>query len=163
MITARKILEEYEAARKMGGTYVEIFSNPSQDELSFFKGNNIRFIAVASSRKVYVADASKIIHDMMKKLLQLRIPSDSAVFSLSKHAEPCCSDWLEGLARKIGGTYRTYQSDLVGAMQLYATGDYSLASRKEEARDVLDELLDQNWSWADKYVQVTPYMRQVKR
>ena len=164
MITAKQIIEEYEASRKIGRNYIEIFSNPSQSELTTFKGENIRFIADASSRKVYVANADKVIHYIMKDMLHLKPPSNITVFIFNGVSEIGCSYWLEGEAAKRGQSYKVTNLDQIGALRAYASGNIeSEESSAEDAQKVLTELLERDWSWVDKYIEVTPYLRRVKR
>ena len=159
MLTARQIIEEYEAAKTVGKNYVEIFSNPTKSELDSFNGEHLRFIADATTKKVYVADAVIAIHYDIKKILRLKVPPSSTKIIYEIKSEPGCSDWLEGMAWRHGdGMYKMLNSD-----QLFGLQDYSEEGSEkvpaELAKKVLSELLEKDWSWVDKYIKVTSWLK----
>lgn len=68
MITSNQIIklsEEYFNTKKVHGFDVPVYRNPTSDEVKSLKVMNVgvRFIADSKSRKVYIWDASKSIHN----------------------------------------------------------------------------------------------------
>jgi len=144
MITSSQIIEEFEAAKKIGKNYIEVFSNPTLKELIKL-GPEIRFLADDSTKKIYVCDAVIGLHNDMKKIINLEPPNDSITQDFIG-TEISCSDWLEGLSRKRGSVYVMTSSDLL------EFGRFELKQ----------SLFQKDWSWVDRYILVSPYLQRMQ-
>lgn len=93
MIRARDMLivEEFERGFKIHNDYVEVYSNPTRDELKEL-GEVIRFVAHLPSRIVYVWDAYLAMHDTILDKLGLTKPRDRI-------------DYLKGTMKREGNSY----------------------------------------------------------
>jgi hypothetical protein len=148
MITSKQItavLEIYSKSRAVSGEHkVDIYENPtSSDITSIFKTareenrkvGEIRFIADAKSKKVYIADSYYIIHYHMYNTLNLM------------------GDF---------GTYLNYPNLFDGIAVLYngkitmnGWDRFSLQIPRiniPETRNWFDKLFSYDWSFADRYI-----------
>lgn len=91
MIRANHIVEEYETAFKINKEYIEIFSNPSRQEMRDL-GDVIRFVAHGPTKKLYVWDAYLAMHNEILYRLGLTKSWDKI-------------DYLKGTAKSEGGHY----------------------------------------------------------
>jgi hypothetical protein len=90
MITAKRIIEEYKASfTSQINKYVEIFMNPTRKDL-WTCGSDIRFIADAKEKTIYVWNGNDGLHDEARKALSM--------FGFKFHQLP-------GVASKSGEVY----------------------------------------------------------
>jgi hypothetical protein len=94
MIEAENILsllEEFERGIKFQKDYIEVYSNPSRDELKEL-GDVIRFVAHWPTKKVYVWDAYLAMHSDVMDKMGLTKPWDKI-------------DYLKGTMKQQGSGY----------------------------------------------------------
>ena len=131
MITAKQIIEAYHSIVKVGKKHASTFINPSKSELlKEFRGREIRFFAIPKSKDIYVWDAELATHDDLQDDLIPHISID---------------DVIAGQAEKSGDKYESYTAANVASV-LDEPED-----NKELLKYFLDDLLNQDWSWTEKY------------
>jgi len=142
MITAsyvNNLLEEYHALMKFDDLDIPIFVNPTRSEFREV-GSDVRFIADAEEKKVYVWDASKVIHRTMKYFLGLDTVSPTMFW---------------GEADKRGDNYLCVDSDSIRTFVDFYKQDSSY-------KRYIDKFLSQDWSWVNKYIDMDPYIQEVR-
>ena len=113
-----------------------VFTNPTFPELSKI-GPKVRFIANNGNKVVYVWNFCDGFHTQVALALKL-----TENFSLS--------DLLRGHAeKKDNGTYEMVGSNLL---------DSFLEKMTKRDRVLLDDLMNQDWSWVDDYIKITGWM-----
>ena len=129
MITARKILEEYETIVRLGSyRRADVFVNPSRKEIMSC-GDEIRFTADADKKKIYVWNGEFFIHDNVNP----KIGYGEKWFN-----KPI----LTGLAKEDSPVYYAYESQELESLDL----------RREDKRNILIKILSSDWSWSNRYV-----------
>ena len=119
------------------GKFFEVWTNPSLSELSEI-GEVVRFTADCRTCNLYVWNFSAGHHADVSSALEL----EGTFSSL---------DFLKGAACKgINGTYRMHDSDFLKSFIGRLTGS---------ERKFLTELLNNDWSWVDRYIEVTGKLR----
>jgi hypothetical protein len=138
MIRSSQILEEYLTLLRQGDTGYTIFVNPDRSELREL-GDDVRFIADAKKKKVYVWNA-EILHDEIAEFLHLGV-ADPKKF------------W--GVATRRGQKYIVNKSDtLVYLSYIHITPRFSSSVTSGH----LLEFLSQEWTWLDRYIEATPFI-----
>ena len=122
------LLEKFLDGYKVPGGYTAfVYVNPTRKELSeidYFSEPSARFIADAKTKQVYVWDAGIAIH----RLMWDKFKTDS---------------------RKL------YSDDTL------LTGEYNIKTKEVDTyyaaeynkKEIIQSFLDQDWKWADKYIQ----------
>jgi hypothetical protein len=139
MITSRQInnlLEDYVTGKKFFGYYAELFVNPSQSEISkiikaskeYTDIRELRFIADARLRKVYIWNSYLVLHSSIKR--ELGYPSDN------------CSYLFEGTASIKSG------KPVVIGWDYY----YDMDFMKVPKMNMFIDLLNYKWNWLDNYI-----------
>lgn len=162
MITSKyiiKLSEEYFSMTKTPSGLLEIYVNPTPDELllvskeskSHLGYGEIRFFAVSQQKKVYVFDAYLGMHYQAAPLLHL--PSD-AFSTFSPNLT------LIGKAKLSGKSAEMTSCDVITSFtDKIAQGHF----KSEEMIDYLKRLFAMSWSWCDKYVKCSSFMKQKKQ
>jgi hypothetical protein len=154
MITARFILEKYHSIGRTpkGDTY-HVFTNPSHKELREIVTNvedrdlqRVRFIADNCTKTVYAWEAAFLNHNDARKTLNLRCDRTSTIYINSPWV---CGHMLDGIAEQEGSKFVLTQADTLDGMA--SSADYRVA------------IISQDWSWADRYIVMTPYLESVKK
>ena len=113
-----------------------VFTNPTFPELSRI-GHKIRFIANNGNKVIYVWNFNDGFHTQLALALKL-----------TENFSP--SDLLRGHAeKKDNGTYEMVGSNLL---------DSFLEKMTKRDRVLLDDLMNQDWSWVDDYIKITGWM-----
>ena len=98
----------------------------------------VRFTADRTTGNVYVWDYSSAMHTDMSLHLGL-------------HDTYSSSDFLKGAAKRgLDGRYRMVESHFLQA--------FRRSRLTKEERIILENLLHQDWSWANQYVEVTGWV-----
>jgi len=118
------------------GKSFEVWMNPERTEFSRI-GDVVRFTADLTTRTLYVWDSSAGHHTDVSVGMGLGDAADSTLF-------------LKGAATKTGDeTYVMSGSDFL----------QSFVGRMTSAeRLFLTDLLDQNWDWVNRYIEVTEWL-----
>ena len=135
------VSEEWFATTKLsipnkGG--FEIFVNPTVRD-SKCLGKIIRFTAYNKTKKVYAWGYDKAHHVDVSKAVGIK----------HSYNDP---DLLTGAATLEGGKYKFSSSD--------ALKDFKKAVSSET--EFFQKLLSIDWSWADRYVEITPTIKKLK-
>jgi hypothetical protein len=146
MITSSQILEEYHALLKTSSISVPVFFNPNRSDFREM-GSDVRFIADAEEKKVYAWDASTVIHRTMKYFLGLDTVSPKMFW---------------GEADKHGNDYICIASDSFRIAVENLLFDRRHGNDKSIYQKYVDEFLAQDWTWVDKYIDMTSYIQKVK-
>ena len=138
MITSKyiiKLSEEYFNTKNIRGFDVVIYKNPTLDEIKSLRAVNsgVRFIADAKSKKVYVWDANKSIHnDIFSSLVSWGAIS-----------------W-DNMDYYINGIASVFDS---GRMTFTV---WDFANRpgeiNSEVRNYVITIMNQDWAWLDRYI-----------
>lgn len=146
MIKASQILislNEIYLARIKGFDVIdhEVFVNPSKRELQDL-GTEVRFSADNTTKKIYAWGVNENIHKFVRRALDIscRQPIGRSY----------CSTILEGVAYKSGAIYKMYETDAPFMDMI------DLKHKYDETWFTID------WSWADKYILVTPWIERIK-
>ena len=136
MITAKNLinlLEGYHSSYTIRGKYIEVWTNPTRSDRRKL-GDDIRFIADPHKKIIYAWDADLAVHSMMLRRLDL-----------VRNLDLFCGD-----AFFLGDNYKMNGSDLSGKVYI------------KDEWDNLQEVLDQNWDWLEKYFSgVNKYLFQI--
>jgi hypothetical protein len=118
-----------------------LWANPDESDLNQTP-DLVRFTVDHASRKVYVWDYTCAMHTDMSIHLGLEDPYSSPNF-------------LKGASRRgPDGKYRMVESHFLQA--------FKSSHLTREERDVLGNLLEQDWSWVNKYMEVTKWLESYK-
>ena len=126
-------------ARNATNEEFQIIVNPKKEDVSFL-GKQIRFTADNRTKTVYTWPFSSGHHGDVSIWLGLK---DSY----------SCPDVFRGAAVLENGMYR------------FAASDFLCSFRKnpgEEDRRFLRSLFENNWSWVDLYIEVTPQLNLIE-
>ena len=145
MITSKQILklaEDYEDRKNIYGKDVLIFKNPTSSDIKEIKSQHftteVRFIADAKSRLVYVWDANLAIHAPILKAL--KYPEGSIGNS---------PYLLESLANIVGTKLELTSSQ---ADDMFYFPSFWVNKRNPISQKLLTQLLEYNWTFADRYI-----------
>lgn len=156
MITSSQIIrlseEWFKSIYIRGNVNVPIFKNPSSSdylELKKSKVNEVRFVADNNSRNLYIGDAVTLIHDEIGQASGIDTRSNK--FDEKKLV-------LMGIAALRNGKFvMTESDDLFFSFDLlYRQGEKDW--RGVDLKKKVLSLVNNDWSWCDKYVQVSSYM-----
>jgi hypothetical protein len=155
MIKASDILEEYYSVIPGYGNYIPVFVNPTRSELlqaSQNKSKNksnwfIRFSADAEQEKLYVWSGYLAAHMDARDQLDLKCNGHSL--------EQRCSRIFEGIAEKEGSGFRVTSSH---CLEAFGEVVEERGSKAEKASLFLEDALNQDWSWVDKYIDLSSYI-----
>lgn len=180
MITANliiKISENWFKSVKTSMEIVDIYINPtSSDYLELNKRGirQIRFLADADTREVYIADAMSLTHDQIA--LKLNKPKVVGAFE-SHHwnilpgmatvsgnkSTMTFSDQLEGLYRDVESFLKKLPLDKSKinrrkeiSLNIFQTGMGS-------PKNLIDNIITTEWSWCDRYVNVSSWISTYKQ
>lgn len=122
------LLEKFLDGYKVPGNHVaEVYVNPTRRELEgidFFDEPSARFIADSKNKQIYVWDAGIAIHRLMWDKFK---PDNRQLYK---------DDTL------LTGEYNIKTKEL----DTYYAAAYN-------SRQIIQSFLDQDWKWADKYIQ----------
>jgi len=149
MITAKQILEAYLTRLPLThkkGTF-EVFENPTYKELKSADSTNlgVRFTAYLPTKTVYAWDLDAVIHSTIEIDLDLNNKGERVSYGWS--------NLLTGVAEGLGSQYKMCHSDLFLSVTYYHR-NIDLAAALE--------MLDQDWSWVDKYINVSSWLKQAR-
>jgi len=143
--------EQYLQEKYIGSTkssfsgVCSVYANPTKIELGFAHEEAdftaIRFIADNLNKKVFVWQSGFIHHEIWNNFL-------SKTFAKGRNKYYTkASDLLPGTATKKGSKFVMFTSDEI--------------NHKNSVGDVewIDGIVDIDWKWADKYVEVTPWVK----
>jgi hypothetical protein len=149
MITAQQILEDYHALYKsrLGENY-PVFTNPSYREMFRELGKTVRFCADSQTKTVYVWEADLELHPFFRRTAGIGCPPESKY-------KFWCDLILEGVAEARGGKYVMMDSDGLEG-KILETGS------PNEKQAFTQRVLDRDWTWVNRYVEVTSYLRHLK-
>lgn len=149
MIKASSIIEAYMTllkAKKPEDTET-VFENPSFKELKELvdrASGEVRFMADSQTKTVYAWEGTLWNHHDARQ--SLKIKCDMSRWS-NRYV---CANILDGLAVQDGSKFVMDDSDM-----LDSGFDISVLYRQA--------IFSQDWSWADKYIEVTPYIEHLKK
>ena len=142
-----KYVGSTKASRGHGGA-CSIYVNPTKMELGFAHEESnfiaIRFIADNLNKKVFVWSFNFIHVDIWDNFLV-------KTFGKGRNKYFKASDLLPGTATKKGSKFVMDDSDEILHQQHVGTLDW------------IDGILDIDWKWADKYVEVTPWVNNLTK
>lgn len=139
----KQLCEEYASVRRIRGQAVEIYVNPTLDELKIIaskKRNRIRFTANVLEKKVYVWDAMLAIHYDVLPVLG--------------------NDYLDTRPNIIGGVVELNGNSavMIGWDNFYHLMDVIESSNRENVIQFLTKLFSYDWTWMDKYFKSSEYI-----
>lgn len=164
MRTARSVTtlcEEYVTSRLLKGRgYVEVYVNPTRQELKeiidnpeFDIGhrgstdlNHIRFSAIDKTKEVYAWFGEFALHWEIRNLLNIDLPNPVKVGGIT--CWECGT--LDGVAEMQGVTCVMTNCDFFNAARIHNV-------------DAAREMLSYDWRWVDRYIKVTPWLRDFVR
>lgn len=179
MITSKQIIqlsEDWFKSIKTSMEVVDIYVNPSSSdylELNKRGIRQIRFLADADSKEVYIADAMSLTHDQ----IALKLNKPRVVGAFESH------QWniLPGIATisgnkstmtfsdQLDGLYRDAESFLkklpTSKSKSSRTKEISLDMFKISVgspKNLIDNIITTDWSWCDKYVNISSWMSSYK-
>lgn len=153
MIRASSILEAYHGLfRTDYKTTYTVFVNPSSKELRELTSrlndpdvpDGVRFIADNSAKKVYAWEGMYANHDDARRHVGLKC--DPSMWS----DDNVCGSMLDGWAEQQGSRFFLQACDVMEA-------NWSSSVRYRQT------IFSQDWSWVDRYIQVTPYLERLKK
>jgi hypothetical protein len=113
------------------GEHIDVFENPTRLEMNKEMGKDIRFFADNRSKRFYAWNAFHAIHYDVIGHLHLEGARNSG-------------EVLSGLAEKHGTSYVMTQSDFMDS--------------KDGTPQRVNKILSQDWSWADRYVEISSWI-----
>lgn len=153
MITSKNIsnlLESYVYSKKVRGGALTIYENPDRSDIlsalkdSYEKSDDIRFIADFSSKKVYIFNGMLGIHEDGLRLLSMG--GETGNYNNPNRILGDAIFW-NGMA----GVYKSVAIESHLEIVKYSHN----SSEVESAKKYLDEILNKNWTWVDKYLRYT--------
>jgi hypothetical protein len=121
----------------VNGKNLSLWTNPGPPDFIFIPAR-IRFTADRTTRAVYVWDYSCAMHTDMSMYLGLRDPYSSP-------------DFLKGAAQK-GSDGRFFM------VESHFLQSFKRTRLPKEERTILENLLGHDWSWINRYVEVTGWL-----
>lgn len=126
----------------INGKKFQLWINPDEAELLHLP-DLVRFTADRMTRKAYVWDYTCAMHTDMSVHLGLNDPYSSPNF-------------LKGASQRgQDGIYRMVESHFLKA--------FKMSHLTREEREILTNLLDQDWSWVNRYMEVTQWLEPYRR
>jgi hypothetical protein len=133
--------ESHSTICNINGKQFLLWANPDESDLKQTP-DLVRFTVDRACRKVYVWDYTCAMHTDMSIHLGLADPYSSPNF-------------LKGVSRRgPDGKYRMVESHFLQA--------FKSSHLTEEERKVLRNLLRQDWSWVNQYMEVTAWLESYK-
>lgn len=145
MITSKQIINLSEDWFKR--IHFDIFINPTSSdyqELTKLKVNEVRFIADDRSKKLFISDSGKSLHHQMVVDI-----GGSVLENYNSREYP----QLHGVARISGSKAFMTESDVLRI---------GIKEMMPFQQNWLRKLLSCNWSWADRYLEITSYLTNFK-
>ena len=145
MIKIKSFKEKFfDALELYKGRYYEIFVNPTPQEMNDAGSQStlytdvvgVRFIAYLKTKKVYVWSSDVVHRELMDKIID-NFPE----FKEKGNA-------LFGTAEKVSGKWDMTASDFMEGTQSYT---------------LINKILDQDWSWVNRYIYVTDFLNHLKK
>lgn len=155
MITSKLILnlsEDYVTSKRVNGGTLVVYENPgSSDILSALKDSrekseDIRFIADFPSKKLYIFNGMIAIHDDALRLLGM----GSESYNYNNPTR------LLGDAIYGSGMAMVYRSVAIESKLDIIKGSHN-SFEIDSAKKYLEDILNKNWTWVDRYVRYTTY------
>jgi len=152
-----EVCEEYLTSRTVRGRgYLEVFMNPTRDELKQIVANpdydfgqprrnatnHIRFSAIDETKDVYAWFGDFALHWELRKLLDFPLKD-----SICIGGGPC---WERGI---LDGA-----AEMQGSNCVMISSDFFSIARSQNVEE-LKLMLDYDWRWVDRYIKVTPWLR----
>jgi hypothetical protein len=142
MNKAQQILEKFfKGTKGRFGSYTEVFVNPTGKELEDLKSTTryqeVRFVADPVTHQVYVWDSDAETHPLMMSKLNSKWSSDTW---------RTAAGLLLGTAKWSGNKFVLEYIDRLEFMP----------------REKAVEHFRKDWTWVDKYISVTPFMKKYK-
>jgi len=152
-----EVCEEYLTSRSIRGRgYVEIFVNPTRDELKQivanpdydinYRGrgdsNHIRFSAIDETKDVYAWFGEFALHWEARDLLNITLKEPISIGGVNCWGRGV----LEGAA------------EMQGSNCVMTSSDFFSISRSQNVEE-LKLMLSYDWRWVDRYIKVTPWLR----
>jgi hypothetical protein len=160
------ILETYlETVHAYDRSPVEVFVNPSKKELIKDVGKDIKFICDATTKQLYAWNEKAFHHDVMAALhIQ---PNKVGTIYYKGRSFDISIDFFQGYGERSGNTYRITSLDPID----YINDKFKLVAKSSRLDyDDLSRLVtlatsicDEDWSWVDRYVDMTEYMVEFKQ
>ena len=161
MITSKQIIklsEDYFMTKNINGHELLIVKNPTIKEMleaSVFTKkvigyNEIRFVADSKKQVVYVWDSALSTHGPVRKSY-LSYPEDY-------RSTPYL---VNGVAKVISSSAIMDRMDNYIDTYYSATGD-RLKSERKRSYDYLRNMLEQQWSWLNKYIKIDSVLSSIK-
>ena len=128
--------------KKYGEGSFEVFVNPSTKELKEVdNGDGVRFTADSKSKRVYVWDADKAIHNSVWD-------EESSISKGRDFNSASCDEVLHGTCELKGGKFHM---------------DYSDEMEYQESRKDFDvESLLKTFNWVNKYIKIDGYLNSIR-
>jgi len=142
-----KLLESFYEVIKKHGEHEEIYVNPTSSEIdkvskrlipkeydnlidSKEQGYYIRYTAVPS-KKLYVF-SPYILHNELVRTFGIEVET---------------GEFIHGIARKINGRWTSVEAHSIDHMV------------REHKKDEIRKFMNTDWSWMDKYILTTPFIK----
>lgn len=141
------LCEEYFHMKRIRSQAVEIYVNPSFDELKLAaskKRNRVRFTANALEKKVFVWDAMLAIHYDVLPLLG--------------------NDYIDTRPNILGGLVELSGNSavMVGWDNFHHLMDVMSSSNKSNVVQFLKKLFSYDWTWLNRYFRASEYIEKRK-
>jgi hypothetical protein len=162
MITSKQILsylEDYSTIGKVRGIAFAIYENPTKaDFLSLQKEakdqnkkvENIRYIANAKTKTIYVFNAEFAIHKEAKDILGLPI-------------DPLLAPHILNGEAKLRSSQMIPESDRSTTISKILSNYLNFPDKKVENAKYLKEVFTYNWDWLYSYIKVKPEIEKCKK
>jgi hypothetical protein len=154
------ILETYlETVRAYDNSPEEVFVNPSRKELRKDIGRFVKFICDANTKQFY-AWKEKAFHQDITSALHLQPSKTETIYDRGRSFDVSI-DFCYGYAEIIGNTYRVTTLDPVDTLKKelhYRSKNIQQADDLSRTIKVSSAFCEEDWSWVDKYVEMTDYM-----
>ncbi len=136
IMVQRMLGKFFDGVKDWTETYNEIYVNPTKKEISQIIENtpenkNLRFIATAKPKKVYVV-TSNVLHRPLLKVLKKKIKLKAPI--------------LLGALRFTSGKFTVFKHELSESLQ-NSIEYYGLITEVEQ----IESIFTTDWSWLDKY------------
>ena len=152
MITSKQIIsisEDWFNRGDWASKDTDIYINPTSSDYRELNKNKIkilRFIIDQPTKTVYVANAWNSVHG--------EIVDNINNSGISNRFYKLAPTQLAGISTMSGGKSIMSSSDFLFIL---------LRRYNKRDKDLLEKVLRQDWTWADKYVKITDYLNTVKQ
>lgn len=132
--------DEYDGRFKGKYESTEIFVNPSKSEFrDASKNGEVRFFAYNKTKKFYIWNPEVLHGDVIHDYIGI-----SDWNGRTEDTYFLKGQTLQGVARRIGGKWQFYDSDVIGYVISDSSRDFSF--------DQFIEMLESKWNWVKKYI-----------